>query len=486
MRELTVKQPFANVRHRIAVDVSTTRLVGALALLSVFGWLVMQLEHHHHLHWQSGTRLAWSFTLLALVALVARGVLLNRPVTAVHAIAAVAVVATGLVAHLLSFDLLGDLVIAAAGLALMWPTTTRPNPEALPRVWSLINMTHGDPLAPFAMHSRKSTFFSADETAMLAYRTRMGFAVVGGDPIGNPDRFGELVRDFTAMCQNHGWRILVLGCSEHRLALWTDTTSIRPALRAIPFGRDVVIDVEHFAMVGRKYRNLRQAVTRTHNAGVTTRVVAEAELDDDTLRELTEVLDSTGVRTERGFSMILDGTLEGRYPGVQLIIARDREGRVQAFHRYVLAGDGKDVSLDVPWRRNGALNGIDERLTVDMVEWAKIHGARQLSLAFAAFPELFDEQHRGALQRLFYLLIHLGDGLIRLESLYRYLRKYHALAERRYVLVSMRQLLLALAVLLTLEFMPHRRRRSRRPATAAPPEEAAASGMLQVDSTEDR
>ena len=36
--------------------------------------------------------------------------------------------------------------------------------------------------------------------------------------------------------------------------------------------------------------------------------------------------------------MMLDGTLEGRYPGVVLIVGRDRSGRVQAFHRYVTSG----------------------------------------------------------------------------------------------------------------------------------------------------
>ena len=38
------------------------------------------------------------------------------------------------------------------------------------------------------------------------------------------------------------------------------------------------------------------------------------------------------------------------------------------------------------------------------------------------------------LQRVAYRLIHLLDPLIRLESLYRYLSKFHSLAERRYVL----------------------------------------------------
>jgi lysylphosphatidylglycerol synthetase-like protein (DUF2156 family) len=449
------------VRERIVVDVDSkpARQVGAVALVLVFAWLVVLLEHdHHHGDWQAGGRLTWSLTILAAVALIARGIFLGRPVTAGHAIAAAAVLSTGLLAHVLSFDLLGDGLIVGAGWALMWPTMARPDPDALPRVWALVNATHGDPLAPFAMQSQKSVFFNADDTAMLAYRTRFGFAAVSGDPIGDPNGFGDLVDAFSAMCRSRGWRILVLGCSQQRLPLWTDTATVRPPLRAVPFGRDVVIDVNRFDMVGRRYRNLRQAVRRTRNAGVTTEVIGEADLDDARLAELAVVVDSShsGVRTERGFSMILDRPLQGHHPGVQLIIARDRSGRVQAFHRYALAGDGDDVSLDLPWRRPGAPNGVDERLSVDMIAWAKAHDARRLSLAFAAFPEIFDDAHRGRLLRFFYVLIHLGDRLIRLESLYRYLGKYHALGEQRYVLLTLRHLLPALLVLLTLEFMPRR------------------------------
>ena len=165
-----------------------------------------------------------------------------------------------------------------------------------------------------------------------------------------------------------------------------------------------------------------------------------------------------GARAERGFSMTLDGALERRYPGIQLIIARDRSGQVQGFHRYATAGGGTDVTLDVPWRRPGAPNGIDERLSVDMVREAKLAGGQRVSLAFAAFPEIFDNKNRNRLQGLIYHGTHLLDSFIALESLYRYLRKFHALDDRRYVVLSLRHVLPAAIVLLSLEFMPRRRR----------------------------
>lgn len=439
----------ARERVVVHVDSRAVRWISALAVLSLVGWLLVVHKD-----------VAWSLTLLAALLFIARGVLLGRPVTAGHATVAMVVLLAGLAAAFLAFDLLGSVLMVAAAVVLMWPTASRPNPADRPRIFALVNATAGDPLAPFAMQSSKSYHFASDGSAAIAYRTRLGFAVVSGDPIGDDTRFADLVADFAAMCHTRGWRIVVLGCSERRVSLWSDPTVMGQRLRAVPIGRDVVIDVATFELVGRKYRNLRQAVQRTHNAGVTTEVVDEQNLDDNLLAELTDVVLSSpkGARTERGFSMCLDGTLEGRYPGVSLIIARDRTGRVQGFHRYASAGEGTEVTLDVPWRRRGAPNGIDERLSVDMISTAKKQGAQRLSLAFAAFPEIFTDQNRTMARSLAFTAIHLGDPLIALESLYRYLRKFHALSDRRYVMATLTQVIPLLIVLLWLEFMPRRRR----------------------------
>ncbi|QRY49862.1 hypothetical protein [Mycolicibacterium septicum] len=53
-------------------------------------------------------------------------------------------------------------------------------------------------------------------------------------------------------------------------------------------------------------------------------------------------------------------------------------------------------------------------------------------------------------------IAHAGDRLIKLESLYRYVRKFDAMGEQRYVLLPLVDLLPAAAVLVTLELAPHR------------------------------
>ena len=82
-------------RERVVVHVDTlaARWVGALALLIAASWLaVLVVRTHHHANWHADGRLAWSLTILAAVALIARGIFLGRPVTAAHAIAAAAAV----------------------------------------------------------------------------------------------------------------------------------------------------------------------------------------------------------------------------------------------------------------------------------------------------------------------------------------------------------------------------------------------------------
>jgi lysylphosphatidylglycerol synthetase-like protein (DUF2156 family) len=450
------------IRDRVMVRSESQRVrwIGLLALVGTLGLLILLMARNHYARdWYTTSRLTWSLSPSLAVILAARGILLGRPVTISHATAAAVMLLTGLATHLLPLPLLGDGLVAGAGVALTWPVPSRRDPAALPRVWALIEATHGDPLAPFAMQSMKSYYFDAEGTAAIAYCARLGLAIVSGDPIGQQSHFPKLVSDFAAMSRSHGWRIVVLGCGEQWLGLWRNRAVIGQSLRPVPIGRDVVIDVCRFNMTGRKYRNLRQAVQRTHNVGITTEVVTEQQLDDALAGELAEVLYAShrGARVERGFSMILDHALEGRYPGVQLIIARDSCGQVQGFQRYATSGGGTDVTLDVPWRRPGAPNGIDERLSVDMVANCKEHGGQRLSLAFGAFPEIFENKSRSLMENVYYALIHLGHSLIKLEPLYRYLRKFHSFGERRYVLLSMRHIPAALVVLLSLEFSPRQR-----------------------------
>jgi lysylphosphatidylglycerol synthetase-like protein (DUF2156 family) len=395
-------------------------------------------------------------TVVALL-LVARGLVLGRSLRAVHlAWSALLIVSAYAAAHT-GHVTWAWAAIAGAGAVACLPSRPPSPATASDRrhVWALVDRTGGDALAPFVLRTDKSYVFSDDRQAAVGYRVRLGTAMAAGDPVGDPAGYRNAVDAFVQHAESNGWRIAVLAASERSLPLWR-----RHGLRGVPIGRDVTIDVATYDVVGRRFRNLRQAVQRTHNAGVTTEILAESELTDEVRAELLAVQQAaTKGAGQRGFAMILDHPLTRTHPGTFVAIARTSTGEAVAVQRYASADGGRDLSLDVPWRKPGSPNGVDERLIADVVSWAERRGARTVSLAFAAFPELFELEHRNPVQQTVYRAVHLLDRLIKVESLYRFVRKFHALGKQRFVVLRPLQVVSVAVAALLLEFGGTRKRK---------------------------
>lgn len=347
-------------------------------------------------------------------------------------------------------DVLG--LAGAAGLLLLVVTLLAPDPAPPPgdeaerrRVAGLVAHPGSDTLAPFALRRDKAYVFSADGRAAIGYRVLFGIAVAGGDPVGDPASRGAAVRSFLALCRTTGWRPAVLGAGDDLLPAWG-------RVRTIGFGDEVVIRPGEFTLSGRQMRNVRQAVKRTVNARVTSEIVLERELTPELRDRLLDVASrSLGGAAERGFSMNLDELLTGHHPGAIVAIAYDEDKEPIAFQRYVTAGAG--ISLDAMRRVPGGPNGVNERLIVEMVEYAAGRGHGVVSLNFAAFRGLLDAEERTFPQRVGYRALHLLDPWIAVESLYLFDKKFRpSYKPRNVVFRSWFDIGWLAAALLTLEF----------------------------------
>lgn len=426
--------------------------LGWFGILLAAAGIVLALHGNHvRDHWQLAQGLA--------LAVVGRGLALGRPIVIRHLALAIGCLALARICSSRGDLTLGQLALIVAALTALWARPAPPGtPDQRKRIAALVDATPNDCLAPFAQRFDKSYIFSADGQAAVAYKVRLGVAVASGDPLGAEESREDAVRAFLRAADANGWRVAVLGAGEDWTAWWKE----HEGLRAIAIGRDVIIDPSTFSLTGRAFRNLRQAVQRTHNFGVTTAIYDETELPPDLREALREMVLSSKRNPHRGFSMILDALLEAKHPGTKIAVAFDRDGKVVGFQRFATADRGREISQDLPWRVPGAPNGVDERLTFDMIEWAKQNDARRVSLCFAAFPGLYEAKPEGVVDRLGYWAAHRLDPLIKLESLYRYLRKFHALGKQRYVVLRIRDLIPAAAAMLTLEFGVRRTRRRER------------------------
>jgi lysyl-tRNA synthetase class 2 len=182
-------------------------------------------------------------------------------------------------------------------------------------------------------------------------------------------------------------------------------------------------------------RPVRQAFNRTKNFALTAEIHREGELDPTLRRALVGISDRhlAGGR-ERGFSMALDGLLTGRDPECVIAVCRDDQGTPIAFQRFVPCKEGTGLSLDTMRRDAVGPNGVNERLIVEVVLWAREHGMREVSLNFAAFRGLIeDDADLGPLQSAQAWLIKRLNPYFQIQSLLTFNAKFNPRWVPRYM-----------------------------------------------------
>jgi lysyl-tRNA synthetase class 2 len=371
----------------------------------------------------------------------------------------------------------GALVIVVTG----WLLASAPAPGPAGRaqraiVRAMVSHPDSETLAPFALRYDKSYVFSADGRAAVSYRVLAGMAVAGGDPIGARESWPGAVEEYCTLVERSGWRPAVLGAGPDARLLWEGR-----GMRPIGIGDEVILDTEAFTLHGRSMRNVRQAVHRTERAGLVTEVVPERQLDPGLAGQLRRIhrewLGAAG--REHGFAMNLDAMARGVHPDALIAVAMAPEGYAVAFQRYfpaAHAGRNAALSLDVMPRTPLSPNGVNERLIVDMIDYARNHGYPRISLNFAAFRPLLAQarsrpESLTGTQRATIRAIGLLDPLIQVDSLYRFNDKFQPGWTPRAVYIGSWFDLPRFAVAaFGLEFaLPYDRRRTGRAVTAGDP-----------------
>jgi lysyl-tRNA synthetase, class II len=331
-----------------------------------------------------------------------------------------------------SITVLGFAVVIVIAVAVLAPVTERALAPAVERdrVRRIATRDDGDTLDPFALRHDKCYIFSSDGRAAIAYRYVNGVGLASGDPVGDPAAFADVLGRFLERCTACGWRPAAIGARGDHLGLYESA-----GLRARYLGDEAIIDVGEFTLEGRRMRPVRQAFNRTKNFGLSAELHREGELDPVLRRALVGISERhLAGAPERGFSMALDGLLTGRDPDCLVAVCRDAEGMPIAFQRYVPCKAGTGLSLDTMRRDAVGPNGVNERLIVETVLWAREHGIRAVSLNFAAFRGLIEEDaDLGPLESAQAWLIKRFNPYFQIQSLLTFNAKFNPRWVPRYL-----------------------------------------------------
>lgn len=286
-----------------------------------------------------------------------------------------------------------------------------------------------DTLAPFALRSDKSYFFSEDEQAFLAYTVIAGVAVVSGDPIGDPDSVEQLLTAFVRHAHERDWRIAILGAGTRYLDLYK-----AKGFGAIYHGDEGVIDVGGFSLEGRSIRKVRQSVHRLGRAGYTVQILFARDLGPELRQELESVAEEwRNGEPLRGFTMEFDSFFALDGDDALFVVGRDENRRIAGFLHLAVSRPAHALSLSSMPRRRETPNGLNEWLVVETVAWARQHGFQRVSMNFAPFASLLGSTELTRAQRLQCEVLRRMKGTFQFDNLSSFNRKFFPSWERRYV-----------------------------------------------------
>jgi len=255
------------------------------------------------------------------------------------------------------------------------------------RARELVREYGSDTLAYFDLHEGKSYFFSRDGRAMIAYAYMGGYALVSADPVGTPGSTEPVVDEFLDFCRERGWHVTFLAVREADAGVYE-----RRGFHSIYLGDEAIIPCDSFTLNGGGMKAVRSAVGHV-GKGHSFKLIRESDATPQLVEQLNGISEQwRGGEEERGFTMELARDVTGDEPELLLAIALDHSNRPAGFLRLVPCyGDDPGYSLDLMRRKPDSVNGLTEYLIAKSALALGAQGFRRLSMNFAAWGRLFDE-----------------------------------------------------------------------------------------------
>lgn len=301
-------------------------------------------------------------------------------------------------------------------------------PQERARAMTILEKYGRSSLDCFKLWPDKSLFFNEAGRGFLAYRVAGGFAVVLGDPVGPDEDVVATVREFTAFCEENGWR----------LALYQTTPEFLEAYRLLGFkafkvGDDTIVDLRRFTLDGREHRALRSAVRKLESAGVVA-VWLNPPLSDTVVRELRGISDEwlrIPGRRERQFTL---GRFLPEYVKTTPVMAAiDPSGRILAFANVVPSYVRGEATIDLMRGRTDAPNGITEFLLIKLFDRDRRAGYERFSLGMVPMDGFTEQEQATPEERAVHAFIRQLGFVFRYKGLKAFKARFASFWEPRYV-----------------------------------------------------
>ncbi len=288
---------------------------------------------------------------------------------------------------LLALAVASRLAVALALLAMLKPVGDEaPSADVRVRVRAIAARYGRGALLPFQLGDDKRWYSPAGRDAFVAYGRDGRVAVVVGEPVGSERDRWLVFAEFVDSCRRHDWVPVVYQASAESLA-----TIQSLGLKALPIGREAIVDLDSFGVAGSRRANLRHTIARARRGGLSVAwfpggLGAECAWMAADLAALDAAWRAEAGPADMGFT-ISRFSLDGLRTS-PVSMALDGSGRPVAFVSFRATGSDGGLVLDLIRRAPGGVPGAVELCLANAAERLRDAGATTLSLGLAPLSGL--------------------------------------------------------------------------------------------------
>lgn len=280
-----------------------------------------------------------------------------------------------------------------------------------------------------ALVQDKSLLFNEDNDAFLMYARAGHCWVVMGDPIGNPDKFDDLLWQFRELCDAYdGWPVFYQVTQRYLPHF------LEQGLSLYKLGEEAIVPLAEFDLQSSKYRSLRQSHAKALREGLRFKIIEASEVK--ALLPTLEVISSSWLKAkqgrEKGFSV---GYFSAAYlcaTPMALVYLNDE---LVAFSNVWASAAKIEFSVDL-MRYQPSLSGsnIMDFLFTELLLWGKQQGYQQFNLGMAPMSGLTDRALVPFWTKLAKTVYKKGNKFYNFQGLRRYKDKFNPRWEAKYLI----------------------------------------------------
>lgn len=280
-----------------------------------------------------------------------------------------------------------------------------------------------------ALVQDKSLLFNEDNDAFLMYARAGHCWVVMGDPIGNPDKFDDLLWQFRELCDAYdGWPVFYQVTQRYLPHF------LEQGLSLYKLGEEAIVPLAEFDLQSSKYRSLRQSHAKALREGLRFKIIEASEVK--ALLPTLEVISSSWLKAkqgrEKGFSV---GYFSAAYlcaTPMALVYLNDE---LVAFSNVWASAAKIEFSVDL-MRYQPSLSGsnIMDFLFTELLQWGKQQGYQLFNLGMAPMSGLTDRALVPFWTKLAKTVYKKGNKFYNFQGLRRYKDKFNPRWEAKYLI----------------------------------------------------